>query len=258
MPLPSVSSVPPPPRDPSPRARELVWKLHGGQGVTMAVGAIFMLAGLAMAVPFNWGLTADIAISASSRTVHARVLSRDLDRSTTINGRHPTEIRFTYSVDGQRYEGRSSTTSESLVRDAQPDATVPIAVSSLNPGWARLPGTTRSTFGYVGLVVLLFPLIGALMLVFSVRAHLRERHVFRYGTPAMAKVVSFGPDYSTRINGRHPFRVRWEFRVDGDARVFTGTLSSMTMLSLEDLGKSEEIVVLYDPDNPEINTAWVP
>lgn len=223
----------------------------------MLMGAIFLAVGLAMAVPFNWGLPSDVAIAASSRTLHAQVLSRELDRSTTINGRHPTEIRFTYSVDGQRYQGRSSTTDDALVRDAEPDSIVPIAVSSLNPRWARLPGTTRSLFGYGGLFVLLFPLIGALVAGFALRAHLRERRAFRLGTPALAKVVAYGPDYSTRINGRNPFRVRWEFRVEGDPRVFTGGLSSMTMLSLEELGKSEEIVVLYDPDDPSINTAWV-
>ena len=30
-----------------------------------------------------------------------------------------------------------------------------------------------------------------------------------------------------------------------------------SILALEDLGKAEELVVLYDPANPSINTAWV-
>jgi len=48
---------------------------------------------------------------------------------------------------------------------------------------------------------------------------------------------------------------RWEFAVD--ERIFAGSLSSMSMLSLESLGKAKEIVVLYDPGDPACNIAWV-
>ncbi len=68
-------------------------------------------------------------------------------------------------------------------------------------------------------------------------------------------MVGFGPDLRVRINNRNPFRVRWEFAVD--ERIYSGSLSSMSMPALEDLGKAKEIVVLYDPADPTINTAWV-
>jgi hypothetical protein len=254
---PSIASIPPAPREPSARARETIFRFHGGQTVMLVVGGIFLAIGIALTVPLNWGLPSDVAIAASSRQLHARVISRDLDRSVTINGNHPTEIRFVYTVDGQRYEGRSRTMNTALLRGAQPEASVPIQVSSLNPKWARLPGTTRSLMGWFGLLFLLFPLVGGGIVFTALRAHHREVRAFVEGTPVMAKVVAFGPDYSTRINGRNPFRVRWEFRAGPEQRIYSGSLSSMSMLALEDLGKAEEIVVLYDPVDPSINTAWI-
>ena len=50
----------------------------------------------------------------------------------------------------------------------QAGAEVPVEYSGYDPEWARLSGTTQSTFGYVGLFGLAFPIAGPLMLIFSV------------------------------------------------------------------------------------------
>jgi len=251
----SLSAVPPPPREPSPRARELIFRFQGADKVFLLVGVIFTAVGLGLTIPFCWRVPSDLAIAAGGHERHGRVLSREEDRSTTINGRHPVVIRFAYSVAGTRYEAQSSTINREVMRAAAADETIPIQVSGLNPQWARVAGTTRSIFGYFGLLALIFPLLGLLIGGLAVRARRRAIRAFVYGTPATAKVVGFGPDANTRINGRNPFQVSWECRVE--ERIFSGSLSSMTMLALEDLGKAAELVVLYDPADPSINTAWV-
>lgn len=251
----SLDSVPPPPREPSPRARELIFRYQASQGILLLCGGLFAAIGILLALPFCWNLPGDVIIAAAGREQRGRVLSRELDRSTKINGESPTLIRFTYSVDGQRYEAVSSTLDREVIRSAAPDSMIPIQVAGANPRWARMAGTTRSAFGYFGLLVLLFPAIGFLLIGFAVRSNRREIRAFVHGQPVLARVVKFGLDLSTRINRRHPFEVRWEFRVE--ERIYSGSLSSMSMLALEDLGKAQEIVVLYDQANPSINTAWV-
>ena len=110
-------------------------------------------------------------------------------------------------------------------------------------------------FGYGALFVLLFPILGLVLAFFAVRSNRREIRAFVHGEPARAKVVFFGADRSVQINGRNPIRLSWEFRVAES--IYSGSLSSMSMLALEDLGKAEEIVVLYDPADPAVNTVWV-
>lgn len=251
----ALDAVPPAPREPSPRARELIFRYQGLQRALVWLGAIFAAVGVLFAVPLCWGLPGDLAIVVGGHELQGRVLSRELDRSTKINGRNPTVIRFAYSLDGTRYQAQSSTLDAEVIRAAAPDQLVPIQVAGLNPQWARVFGTTRSLFGYFGLLLLIFPALGVLLLSLAVRSKHRGIRAFVNGLPALAKVVSFGPDYSVSINNRNPFKVRWEFAVG--EQFFAGSLSSMSMLALENLGKEKEIVVLYDPADPACNTAWV-
>ena len=65
-----------------------------------------------------------------------------------------------------------------------------------------------------------------------------------------------GQDQTTIINGRHPFLMRWEFNTEAGA--FQGSLSSMRLLDLKAFGDAEQIVVVYDPKDPKINTLYVP
>jgi hypothetical protein len=248
-------SIPPPPREPSPRARDLVFRYQGTQKALLLVGAIFAAVGTAMAIPFCWGLPSDLALAAAGRAQHGRVLSAELDRSVRINGRNPTAIQFSYSVDGVKYQGQSSTTDRALAAQARPDDSVPIEVSGLNPRWSRVTGSTRSMLGYAGLFVLIFPLVGFLLVGFAARSNRREIRAFVHGQPVKAKRVFAGLDRSTTINGRNPFRVDWEFRVDGS--IYSGSISSMSTLALEDFAKAQELTVLYDPADPSVNTLWV-
>lgn len=248
----SLSSIPPAPREPTPRARELIFKYQGAQKGMLLIGVIFALFGGAFCIPFAWGVPIDLMIATTGAQRHGRVISTQVDTSISSNGRHPTTIRFFYTtVDGQRFETESSSWGSVPAADEP----VPIQVSSLNPAWARVAGTTRAPFGYGALFVLVFPLVGLLLAGFAVRSNRREIRAFTHGEATEGKVVYFGADRSTRINGRNPFKVDWEFRV-GEG-IFTGSLSSMRMLALEELGKQETIVVLYDPVDPSINTAWV-
>ena len=115
-----------------------------------------------------------------------------------------------------------------------------------------------SSIGYMNWVLpalLLIPTVGALLIFFTVRSNRREIRAFIHGQPIAARVVFAGTDTRIRMNGRNPFVVRWEFTVEG--RVYKGSLSSMSRLLLLPLMKQKELTVLYLPDNPRINTAYV-
>lgn len=247
------ASPPPPPRTPSARARRLIFAYQGSQKVLLIIGLAFLAMGLPMALLFTWGVPVDLLLAFDHRVVTGRLLGAELDYSTTINDRHPLVIRFAYVVDGHSLEGRSSTTDYQEAGELPADLVVEVA--TVAPDLARLRGTTYNSFGYVPLFTLLFPIVGAGLLFSAVRSNRREIRAFVHGRPTTARVVFAGPDTSTTINGRHPFKVEWEFRVAD--QVFGGSLSNMRQLELEDLSGVPEITVLYDPDDPRINTAYI-
>lgn len=109
--------------------------------------------------------------------------------------------------------------------------------------------------GLFGYFFLLFPLVGLALTVTVVRENQREIHAHRMGVPAMATVVFRGLDMSTSVNDRHPFMIRWELEVAGQK--YEGKLSHMEESLLADLGLNGQIVVLYDPTNPKVNTAYI-
>jgi hypothetical protein len=57
------------------------------------------------------------------------------------------------------------------------------------------------------------------------------------------------------INGKHPIRLAWEFEVDDE--IYDGSLSSMHHLELAEFSDIGEVVVLHDPQRPQINTLYV-
>ena len=245
-----LEAIPPPPREPTVRARELVFRFQGGQGALLIIGVAFTLMGSLFTPIFCWGLPTDLALLFGSKAVTAEVLSSEVNRSATVNDQHPTEIRFAYRVNGVRYQGRSSTLQAA---PAEAGETVRVEVSGFDPSMARVAGTTRNTFGYAAGLVVLFPLVGVAMVIWVIRASVRRKRAFREGLPARARSTYFGPDTSVRVNGRNPWHVKYEFEVDG--RLFQGRLSHMDRTRLE--GLEGALIALYDPADPSCNTLWL-
>ena len=251
---PSIN-VPPAPREPSPRARRLVYRYAGSQFVLLLVGAIFLAIGVPMGAVFCWYVPAEVALDLIGKAGTAQVVSAEIDGRTVINGHNPRRIVFKLEAGGGAVEGDSLSTDERFDK-LSPGDTVEVDYVPGHPVWARVRGSRFSLFGYFGLFVLIFPGVGGALLFFAVRSNRREIRAFRFGTPAMAKVTFAGPDTSTTMNGRHPFQVVWSLERNGEK--YEGSISSMDPTELEGYAQSQELVVLYDPENPAINTLWVP
>ncbi len=252
----ALAAVPSAPRRPSKRARALIFAYTGTQKAMLWVGIVFSVFGSLLSLPFCWGLPVDLAIALTHRDLQGTVVDASLNRSAEIGGQHPTSITFTYEVNGRTYTGTCSTLDDQLVEAATPGARLGLEVARLNPAWARLAGTTHATFGYTVLITLIFPGIGLAFLTWAIRSNRREIRAYRRGTPILARVVYRGPNKSVKINGAHPFMVKWEFKIDDD--IYEGSLSTMSLLAFEDLMEPSEVPVLYLPENPRINTLYIP
>lgn len=245
--------VPPAPRVPSARARELIHAYAGTQRITLIVGVAFLLGGSLFALIFCQGIGVDLALALAGKH-HAGVVESSRVRSDIeINGANPHEIRFRYEYGDKKLSGVSTSTDTSVA--LQPGSAVDIELVPWKPEWARMQGTTASTFGLWASFVLAFPLVGFVLTVTVVRENQREIRAHRDGVPTEATVVFRGPDTSASSNDEHPFLIRWEFHIAG--KRYEGKLSHKEERAIADLGLNGEIVVLYDPNNPKVNTAYV-
>lgn len=254
QPRPNLSKVSPPPRQLSPRAKELIARYHGSQWVLLIIGVVFMAMGSVFAVIFGWGVWVDVAIGWSSEVVPAVVSHSELNRSVTINGEHPVRTTFRYTFSGQTYDGSSSAIGDPI-RDM--DAEMEVEVAAGHPSWARVRGTRYATFPiWVLGIVGVFPTVGVLLVFFAVRSNRRETRAYSHGIAALGQVTFAGEDLSTSINGRHPFQVQWSFEAE-DGRSYEGSLSHMKREALGPLAGAKEIIVLYDRFEPKSNTVYL-
>jgi len=244
-----LSVVPPPPRKLSFRSRRLL----KSSPVFLLVGGIFAGVGLVLSLVFCWGLPVDLLLDLDARRITGRVEQSRVNGSVRINSRHPTEVTFTYEVDGRVYQGDSNVLGVDPAA-LPPGAPVELEVVPSKPEWARVVGTTYSTFGYFTLFVLVFPMIGLSLLAFALLSQRRRIRAFVYGRPGLGRVLSLELNHAVRINGRHPYKLVWEFEAEG-AR-YEGSLSSMEREPLETLVQEGHVVVLYDPARPRVNTVY--
>jgi hypothetical protein len=249
-----LSRVPPAPRQPSARARDLVFGYQGSQGVRRTIGLVFFLFGSVMSTIFCWGIPGDLAIALLGTTVKGTVTGTEILTSVSVNHRHPQVTHFTFRYEGATYESSSSTLSYT---SGQPRAGTPVNVElfSLIPSIARLESNTRSSTGYGTLFVLLFPLIGGALALSAFLENRREIRAFLHGTAALARVTYQGPDTSTKVNGRHPYKIEWQLVVGPS--VYKGAISHMDRNAIAELAAGGQILVLYDPRAPRINTVYV-
>lgn len=251
----NLGVVPPAPRTPSPRARDIVFGYQGKQRIKLIIGLVFCVVGLIPTLLFGWTMPVDLALDVAGDTYKGTVVSAALNTNVRINKRHPTRIVFTYKVDGVKYEGDSSTLKSSIVSRAAPGSAVTVEALSSFPSLARIEGTTFGTMGYAGGFTLIFPLVGAFLALHAYRENQREIRAFTIGLPTLANVTFRGLDRTSKSNGRHPYKVEWALTVDG--KRYTGSISHMEPSALGELLSGPQIIALYDPKDPNVNTVYI-
>ena len=227
---------------------------QGRQRILLIIGVVFLGVGMIVGTVIGSGALVDLALDVAGEPCRAEVMATELRRNVKINGRHPTEIHFVCTAGGASVESSSSTLSQELLAQAEPGAWVHAEVlPSLSVG--RVDGTTYSAMGRAGLFVFIFPLVGLALALHAHRSNRREIRAFVQGMAVRGRVVRREEDRSTRENRRHPWRVVWEFEVDG--RRYEGSLSHMDKATLEGAIPTDEIVVLCDPRRPRTNTVYI-
>jgi hypothetical protein len=247
-------SVPPPPRTPSARARALVFAYQGAQRILRVAGFVLLLVGPIPAILFGGGVLVDLAIDARGEPCRAEVIETEVLRHVRINRQNPTALSFSCTASGVVVEGRSTTLDAAILERATPGTVVDAEVLP-GLGVGRVVGTTYGTMGYLGLVFFLSPVLGVVLSVVAWRSNRREVRAFVHGKAVRGRVFERREDRRTRYKRRYPWRVGWEFTVEGQR--YTGALSHMDRAVLEAAIPTDAVVVLYDPKRPATNTVYI-
>lgn len=250
----SLPTVPPPPREPSERARGLIHAYTGSQSVKRLLGGIFTLLGVVLFAVLGQGLVVDVVIAAAGSNEQGKILDVRTVNNVEVNGVHPRAIRFEYGK--ARHRGESSTLSVGWASSLQRGQTIDVEAVPGWPTFARVKGTSVSELGPFAAFFLIFALVGAPLFISAVRSNNREVRAFKYGIATVGRVVEFGHDYSVKVNGRHPTRLSWEF--DAEGKSYKGHLTHMDAGVLRPLVAGNKVAVVYDKKDPRANTLYVP
>jgi hypothetical protein len=253
---PDVSRVPPAPRTPSALARQLVFAYQGSQRVKLVIGMIFTLVGFPVTLPATYGLPGEIALALSAMPGTGQVTRVALNPSVRLNRRPATKIEFAFEVNGERYTQSLNTIDGHAIALAErPNTQLPIEYAAVYPGFARIQGSGYSFFGFAALAFLIIPLVGLVLWLTTWRSNRREIRAFTHGTPIVARVTGRTVDRSVRQGGRSPRVVHWAFAVGGVE--YHGELSHLDHDLLDRALPRRQLIVLYDPAAPAVNTAWL-
>lgn len=78
-------------------------------------------------------------------------------------------------------------------------------------------------------------------------------NVLRLGEAASAQIVEVWENYSVRVNGRHPWVIRYQFQLNG--KDFEGNVTTYNPVGKE-LQPGQPVSVLYLPDDPQWNSIY--
>ncbi len=165
--------------------------------IFFAAGMSFFWAGIIHTVSFN-------TFKSNAETVLAEITYIDL-RSARSDSSTRTDVRVSYTVDGQQYETKLNYYTTGMhVGD-----TIEIYVDPENPSKIEA-GTVLGDVIFM-LVGGVFAVIGGCIMAVSAAKILQNKRLIRDGEQLTATVTNVYMNNNVRINGRHPYKAECEF-----------------------------------------------
>lgn len=226
----------------------LVRVLFGG--MVSQMGWLFLGFGLI----FVWVFAVHVDFSGLLRSITRQVETRGQviaveDTNLSEGGDDDTPgtpiVRVAYAFagpGGRRLEGASY----SAGTDLRPGDLVRVAYAAANPENSHILGMRQAPLPPAGLFVVVFPLIGLVMVVYSLMEGIKGIRLLGGGVLPQATLISAEPT-SMSVNNRPVFRLTFDF-TDADGGLHEVTSRTTQPELLQDQ-KTEP--VLYDPLHPD-------
>ena len=194
---------------------------------------------------FFWvfGAQADFSFA----TFH--VDGRARGRVTQVEGTGASEnkqsveaMHYEYSVAGRTLTGKSFATGSSVTTGDE----VTVEYDEGSPERSRIAGMRRAMFGPFAAIVVIFPLVGFVIVYFSLRSGLRRNQLLRDGILTNGTLIDRAPTNVT-VNHRRVWELTFEF-TDRNGQRREAKARGTDTSRLEDDPREP---LLYDPNDPE-------
>jgi hypothetical protein len=152
------------------------------------------------------------------------------------------EIEFKFVVDDREYQGVSYATGRQL--RARQKVTVEYVPDK--PQFARIRGMRADEFTPVVLFVTIFPLVGLVAVVFSLRQGLKSCNLLEHGAQTTGNLIS-KEETDVRVNSRQVYKFTFSFKTPDGA--LHNAVSKTHLVERFENPTAEPLV--YDPKNPE-------
>jgi hypothetical protein len=160
------------------------------------------------------------------------------------------QYTFQYEVNGRRHLGRSYTSGQTFSESEN----VPVMYKPRQPSRAYIKGSRQAMFGWWAVLVVLFPLIGAVFVAVSIKSNLKFLHLLRIGEftrGALASRKATGGEVV--INSVHYPVYDYRFAFEYAGKAYEATCKTHLGELVED-GAQE--IILFDRFRPEYNIVY--
>jgi hypothetical protein len=225
-------------------------KIPIGIQIKIWFGNVLTILGLAffiMGLPFTFAFISFSTLfgpSFNEKDPTAKALVLDVN-STNSSINDVTVYKYNYQFqtdDGKTYNGQGFSTGKVF----NTSDLIVVNYKSENPELSKAVELRSSEFGGgIGFFVLIFPLIGLIMLFFSIRKAIKQISILKIGELAEGKLL-FKTPTNTKINNQTVYALTFEFKAT-DGQVYQAVTKTHLYQRLED-EQLEKLV--YDPDKP--------
>ena len=212
-------------------------------GIFSFIGWVFFTFGMVFAVVFSSSadLTSWYHFRGPVDTANG-TLTEVTETSASENNVRIYSYKYSFRAEGADYEGVSYLPG----RSHEPGEQVVVEYVEGNPSLSRIRGMRRAEFGPWILFVMIFPLVGFIFILVSLRGGLKANRLLRNGRLAWGELVSKEPT-NTRINNRVVYKLTFDFQPEEGGHAQAVARSHMP----EKLQDEQRERLLYDPFRPE-------
>lgn len=202
---------------------------------------------------FVWSFTANADLTSWCRfrgpldTNEGKVLYSEKTKFSAGGSKHRKgtpvySIHYTFTgPDGTEYKGLSYNTGRQLEKGQK----VTIEHPQGNPKFSRIKGMRRKSVGFAGLIPVLFPAVGSLLIFGGIKKGLKANRLLAFGEQTTGRLKS-KEKTKTEVNKKPVYKMTFEFNTP-EGMSYEVTAKTHDTAKLEDQAQEP---LLYDPMRP--------